>query len=510
MEATKYRKIIAVDFDGCLVVNKWPEIGDPIEKNIQKLKDEQIDGAQIILWTCREGSKLDAAINWCMAHGIIFDAVNENVPQIVESFGGDCRKIFANEYWDDRAMVISEKDIGEFTDGYHSFNDLYNQRLFLSAALFNTYSDICWRSKKHSDGELCFGGDYFIVGIDTPAGQFSYHYRGEYWDFFSAIPELECAPEWDGHTSEDAERLISLGLLAPREYKKPDTEDSNILSWADREIQIACEYERNSDENSCKEDWDYGCAIYDSALRALKSLCQDGHTGFSIQLTKHILVRMIEGKPLTPIEDTPDIWDEGCVDRNDEEGYSCYQCSRMSALFKKVYDDGRITYNDVDRVSAIDLDTDSSWHSGLASNIVNEMFPITMPYMPTDKPFKVYFQDCLVDPKKGDYDTRGIIYVIKPDGTEISICRYFKEDDNGEWVEISEMEYNLRRMSAAARKVGETAETFHDSIMQEKVNKGRIFGMFKRSCEDPNTLYVCLFGRRYIFRNGKYDGWYRP
>lgn len=34
--------------------------------------------------------------------------------------------------------------------------------------------------------------------------------------------------------------------------------------------------------------------------------------------------------------------------------------------------------------------------------------------------------------------------------------------------------------------------------------------MFKRSCEDPNTIYICLFGKRYIFRNRKYDGWYRP
>lgn len=226
MDATKYRKIIAVDFDGCLAMNRWPDIGDPIEKNIQKLKDEQNDGAQIILWTCREGSKLDAAINWCMAHGIIFDAVNENVPQIVESFGTDCRKIFANEYWDDRAMVVSEKDIGEFTDGYHSFNDLYQQRLILSAALFNAHKKLAWKSRLHADGKEPFGGGWFIVGIQTPVGQYSYHYENEHWELFD-VPEICMAPEWDGHTSEDVTRLISLSLT--------DTEDANILSWAKTE-----------------------------------------------------------------------------------------------------------------------------------------------------------------------------------------------------------------------------------------------------------------------------------
>ena len=514
----KMKKIIAVDFDGCLVTNRFPMVGEPIEKNIKRLKEEQEAGATVILWTCRSGKKLRDAIAFCEEHDIHLDKVNENADEIIEAFGSCSGKIFANEYWDDRAVLMDEYDTGDFSDGYHTFNELYQQRRMLTAALVYAHSHIAWKSHRHSDGEQCFGGGWFIVGFDTPEGQYTYHYENEHWDMFQC-KEVEFAPEWDGHTAEDVGRLLSIKAMDEEE-----PEEDTMTAWAEREIKLACEWERANNPDALKEDWDYGCAIYDSALRALKSLCQDGHTGFSIQLTKHILVRMIEGKPLTPIEDTPDIWDEGCVDRNDEEGYSCYQCSRMSALFKKVYDDGRITYNDVDRVSAIDLDTDSSWHSGLATRIINEMFPITMPYMPTDKPFKVYFRDCLVDHRKGDYDTRNIVYAVKPDGTEIPICRYFKEDDNGEWVEISEVEYNLRRMSAAAREVeynlrrmsaaareaGEASETFHDGVMQEKLKKGRIFGMFKRSCEDPSTLYVCLFGRRYIFRNGKYDGWYRP
>ena len=202
-------KIIAVDFDGCLVVNKYPDVGEPIEKNIQKLKDEQAAGAKAILWTNRVEKYLEDALAFCELHGIIFDAVNENLPEIIEAFGGDPRKIFANEYWDDRAVLMDEKDIGEFSDGYHSFNDLYAQRLYLSAALFNSFKEFGWKSWKHSDGELCFGGGWFIVGVSTPEGDYTYHYQAEHWELFQC-KAVDMAPAWDGHTDKDVERLLSL------------------------------------------------------------------------------------------------------------------------------------------------------------------------------------------------------------------------------------------------------------------------------------------------------------
>ena len=97
-------KIIAVDFDGTLVQHEYPYIGEPIYYTIVKLKAEQIQGAKVILWTCRVGKELDAAVQWCEDMGIHLDAVNENLPEILDGFGGDTRKIFANEYWDDRAV----------------------------------------------------------------------------------------------------------------------------------------------------------------------------------------------------------------------------------------------------------------------------------------------------------------------------------------------------------------------------------------------------------------------
>jgi hydroxymethylpyrimidine pyrophosphatase-like HAD family hydrolase len=95
-------KIVAVDFDGTLFENKWPEIGEPHIALIDYLKKRQEQGDKLILWTCRCGDKLDAAVKKCETYGLIFDAVNENLPEAIEMFGGDSRKIFAHEYIDDK------------------------------------------------------------------------------------------------------------------------------------------------------------------------------------------------------------------------------------------------------------------------------------------------------------------------------------------------------------------------------------------------------------------------
>ena len=97
-----YQKIIAVDFDGTLCENKWPDIGAPNTELIGYLKDQQKNGAKLILWTCRSRRTLKAALKWCKEQGLIFDAVNENLKSVIKSFGSDTRKIFATEYIDDK------------------------------------------------------------------------------------------------------------------------------------------------------------------------------------------------------------------------------------------------------------------------------------------------------------------------------------------------------------------------------------------------------------------------
>jgi len=101
-------------------------------------------------------------------------------------------------------------DIGEISDGYHTFNSLYNQRLCLFAALVNAYKDKAWKSRLHHDGEPCFGGGWFIVGITTPAGDYTYHYKLKDWNLFDC-KVLDRAPEWDGHTDKDVTRVLTLG-----------------------------------------------------------------------------------------------------------------------------------------------------------------------------------------------------------------------------------------------------------------------------------------------------------
>ena len=128
-----------------------------------------------------------------------------------------------------------------------------------------------------------------------------------------------------------------------------------------------------------------------------------------------------------------------------------YQCKRMSSLFKYVYADGTVKYRDVDRYHGVNINCpDAPYHSGLIDTVMDELYPITMPYMPADRAFKIYTEDFLVDPAKGDYDTVGILYVITPSMDKVVINRYFKEAPNG-FDEIDEAEYKERKEAAKAR-----------------------------------------------------------
>ena len=103
---------------------------------------------------------------------------------------------------------------GDTSDGYHTFNELYRHRAILFSVICNERPDVAWKSKRHHDGTMYDG--MFIVGIDTPEGQATYHYDIEpYWNLFR-VKELELAPEWDGHTPGEAIRRIGT-LTQPNE-----------------------------------------------------------------------------------------------------------------------------------------------------------------------------------------------------------------------------------------------------------------------------------------------------
>lgn len=216
-----------------------------------------------------------------------------------------------------------------------------------------------------------------------------------------------------------------------------------MMKWAENEIKLACEKKREIN-GTPEGEWDYGCACYESALKAYKSLDEDGHSGFSWDATAHILTRLLAGKPLTPVEDVDDVW-ESCDFGNRD--YGTYQCKRMSSLFKDVYPDGTVKYHDTRRVMCVDSDNEYTYYNSFISRLIHEMFPIGMPYMPELKPYKVYVEDILSNPKNGDWDTMHLFYALAPDGNKYEIDRFFKFDSD-EPVEIDVCEYSRRLMAA--------------------------------------------------------------
>lgn len=100
------QKAIAIDFDGTLCTNDYPNIGEPNWEIIAEAKMEQANGAGLILWTCREGEMLDAALKACEEWELHFDAVNESLPSWKKEYGNNPRKVGASEYWDDRSVRV--------------------------------------------------------------------------------------------------------------------------------------------------------------------------------------------------------------------------------------------------------------------------------------------------------------------------------------------------------------------------------------------------------------------
>lgn len=138
------------------------------------------------------------------------------------------------------AADVEPKPItGETSDGYHTFNELYHHRAVLFSVIVRNYPDRAWKARQHHDGSMFDG--MFIVGIETPDGQATYHYDVDpYWDMFDCR-ELERAPEWDGHTPAEAiERIGSLSAADVEPKRKTGVWIRCGEPDSDRNIRFEC------------------------------------------------------------------------------------------------------------------------------------------------------------------------------------------------------------------------------------------------------------------------------
>lgn len=155
-------------------------------------------------------------------------------------------------------QVIDNIDIGEVSDGYHTFNELYHHMAILFSIICNKNKAIAWKSKKHDDGTMYDG--MFIVGIQTPLGQYTYHYDIKpYWEMFD-VKELENAPKWDGHQQKDIDRLFSINDNPPLKLEELKEEtwvwDSEYNEWC-YIVFIYGEYIRRKYIDDCISDGEF-------------------------------------------------------------------------------------------------------------------------------------------------------------------------------------------------------------------------------------------------------------
>lgn len=221
---------------------------------------------------------------------------------------------------------------------------------------------------------------------------------------------------------------------------------STQLNWAKEEIRRADNYEEVTDI-----DDKYFKMCSKSALKLYKALLKDGHSGFSVMLTKALLDSLIDCLPLTPITE-----DDDWMHVHEDENTIMYQSTRMAALFKHVNKkDSTVKYVDNNRF--ILCDDEDSWQGGFIGKYMTDNYPIELPYKPYKSPIKVYVKEYVCkgydgydendENNKYNFNTYHIIHFIKPGDIEpTTINKYFGKKDK-DFVEITEEEFKQRLKS---------------------------------------------------------------
>ena len=154
--------------------------------------------------------------------------------------------------------------------------------------------------------------------------------------------------------------------------------------------------------------------------------------------------------PLTPVEDKEIMWKHAY----DRENEAVFQHKRMPSVFKMVNKKtGAVKFSDNDRILCKNLlGPDSAYfYNNFISRIIDGMFPIEFPYMPTREKYIVYVTEFLMDPANSDFDTMNLVSVKLPTGDARPLNLYYKEE-NGCWSLITQDEWIGRKKKAFERK----------------------------------------------------------
>ena len=213
----------------------------------------------------------------------------------------------------------------------------------------------------------------------------------------------------------------------------------SMYDWARQEILLA--------KNRLGDDYEkqYLEECYNSAFKAYSCLMDDGHSGTSFGMTRSVLESLLYEIPLSPVEDTPEMWIGSMFAGNEE----IYHHKRLPSLCKSVNKrTGRVSVSDHNRVVCRNLpDRGVEFHNGFITSVINGLYPIVFPYQPTKKKFIAYVTYFLMDPANGDFDTMHLVSVRTPDGELRPLNFYYKEVD-GHWCMITLDEYTGRKKKA--------------------------------------------------------------
>lgn len=253
----------------------------------------------------------------------------------------------------------------------------------------------------------------------------------------------------------------------------------SLKDWAKKEVEVACKREN---PNWDGKSFDYGCSCYMSALKAFESLCDDYHSGYSFSITRSILKKLLDRRPLTPITDEDFNGTTSISSRHEE-----YQCPRMSSLFKTVYEDGSVEYSDVDRAYSFDAEfPDDTFTCGFDTNFLDELIPITLPYDGTSTKYKIKVQR--FDTKDG-VEYRAILSITDSDGKVIPVDKYYRiSNEDSEHQMISKEEFEL----ALQNRSHTIAEMVRDRILhileyyEEDYGDDLYKGFLERLGKDPS------------------------